>query len=94
MMATCYRFLIERIVWDGDLQRCKPGFFPLSDRLRFIINRMKPYGESWRQHRKLLHQFLNVRDQQTNRDIQRRAVHEFLKRLGANSENFLDQTKQ
>ncbi|KAG8215103.1 cytochrome P450 [Butyriboletus roseoflavus] len=54
---------------------------------------MKPYGEVWRQHRKLLHQFLNVRDQQTNRNLQRRAVHEFLKRLGANSTNFLDQIK-
>ncbi|KAF8550950.1 cytochrome P450 [Imleria badia] len=54
---------------------------------------MKPYGETWRRHRKLLHQFLNVRDQRTNRDIQRRAVHEFLKRVGANPTNFLDQTK-
>jgi len=54
---------------------------------------MKPYGEAWRQHRKLLHQFLNVRDQQGNRAIQRRAVHEFLKRLGANPTAFLDQTK-
>ena len=70
------------------------GCFDTSIPVIFIIDRMKPYGEAWRQHRKLLHQFLNVRDQQTNRNIQRRAVHEFLKRLGTNSENVLDQIKQ
>lgn len=80
--------------WVGVSRHCKLLFWVVSDVPLTRAARMKPYGDTWRHHRKMMHQSMNVRDVDRVRKVQSQGVHVFLKRLVENPSRFLDQVKQ
>ena len=91
IFPQCYG---ERAVRSSPLSRWIKRLRLWHCRVGLQLTALQPYGDRWKNHRKLLHQYLNVRNLDKHKELQTNEARKLVQRILKNPDNIFKEIKR